>query len=423
MRRDPDMASTYDTWLALSGVSASSSRSKRSGTEPQEAPRTPKKKKPQSLSAPSHSPGNPFRSPQKPAKSYTQAPTFPLRSLEATNTLSALRAVENEADESDVSDVDEALPNPQPHASQPSPTPTKVVTDFTLYTPRTKARKRLRGEDVKTPPHSKMARSSSNPRQALLLAQSPRASQPDDSRRSFSRIFSGSQQALEADVLGPSPQKSNRQRGFKPLFHSDEPSLMAEEPFPSSPTQASVGADPTAEVPALHKVQPDPTSIQVDDEDQVQISVLPYMRYGSARDASRFHHDDDNDDGVLVLPTTDVADTAPVPEKDVLEGRDHLTQIETLSLQSPIRHGSRASYVHRTKSDQVAQALLTRDEASTTGQSESVVHRQGRSGLDVDEVDTEEWEDEVEHDDDWASEVSSADYGLGDGDMDDDDVL
>lgn len=407
MQRDPDMASTYDTWRALTSSSTSTPSStlsakpsKTSRRDEAPLPSTPRKKARCDSSYPRVSPGNPFRSPQKPSKQYTQTPLFPSRSIEMESTF-----------DSDVSD--EETPQ-QPHLQKtPVKKPANVPTTspIPLYTPRTKARKRLRGEDVRTPPQAKLQRAPSQARSLGLLAQSP--SRQND-KRTFSRIFSASQSHdNDEDVIGPSPSKNN-QREFRPLFVAHDPeseiqnieddAMMFEPPSPVR-TTSSLSTSP---LPSLdNRVE---TSIQVDDADKL-IKIKPYRRFRLAKE------DDWHDDMDVMLPSMK-QEVAPAPAQNDVQDAEHLSSLELRTLDHSISHGQRAMSEQRARTDQAVQGLFGNAGAATAS---SIVRRVGRAGLDTDEDVPSSLNDDI-HDEDWASEASSADYGWGDGGMDTDDI-
>lgn len=431
MQRDPDMASTYDTWRALTSSSGSSrshsSRREAAGSSRSEPPTTPKKHKAASA-VPAPSPGNPFRSPQKPTKHYAQKPQFPLASQEVP-TAAAATAPESE---SDVSDMDVEPAALQTTHVQRTPKKAMPTSPLPLYTPRTKARKRLRGEDVTTPPHGRLKRTASQTQHARLLAQSPHAS----SRRPMSRIFSGPHHDLDApeeESLGPSPRKSQTVGGFFPLFQSTATSKIPESTHTQAPPEAGVelvpssqadvsmdlGADDTvsaapvlpdrmAPLPAPHA--PHPTVVDVDGE--AHIHVLPYSRYGAP---SRADADDLED--ALALPHTEVH-RVEVPTEHLV-GADRLSHMESMTLHSPQKHAQRALQERRARNDEMVLGLIGYADPPAAS---SGIARIGRSGLDADEDEQVPINEDVP-DDDWASEASSADYGLGDGAMDETDVV
>ena len=98
---------------------------------------------------------------------------------------------------------------------------------------------------------------------------------------------------------------------------------------------------------------------------------------------------------------------------------DHLTDLETHSLLKSMLHGKRAVSEQRARSYQMVQHLFSDD---TSKPNSAIIQRQGRAGLDAEEDMAPPSENGGMHDDDWASESSSIDYGLGDGGMDSYDV-
>lgn len=428
MQRDPDMASTYDTWRALTRSSGSSrshaSRHEAAGPPRTDFPTTPKKSK--AAPVPVASPGNPFRSPQRPTKHYAQMPQFPLASHEVPDS-----APDSESDVSDM-DVEPAAAETTPVKRTPNGLPPPPPP---LYTPRTKARKRLRGEDVTPPSHGRLKRTVSQTQHARLLAQSP----PVSSRRPMSRIFSRSNHDLdepEDESYGPSPRKPQAQGGFLPLFHGDSssipgvtrsppteaPAVPATELVPATQIGSSLesgasqdspaASGPTDRmVPSVGTQQPAPTVVDVDGD--AKIHVLPYSRYES----SRLADPDDWGEDALALPRTEL-DRFEAPTEHVI-GADRLSHMESMTLTSPQKHAQRALQERRARKDEMVQDLVGHAEppAAALG-----IARTGRSGLDADE-DVPSHIENSDEDDDWASEASSADYGLGDGGMDETDVV
>lgn len=402
MQRDPDMSYTYDTWRELTRH-AGPSRSRRevSGPPQPEPPTTPKKGQ---KIKPMMSPGNPFRSPQKPTKQYAQTPQFPLASHEVP-----AAAPDSESDVSDM-EVETA-----PVQTTPKKAPASPLKALPLYTPRTKARKRLRGEDVTTPPHGRLKRNASQKQHVHLLAQSPRE---PTSRWSMSRLFRGPSDDLDGSAdesYGPSPRKSQDQRGFCPMFETPAvpmipPPIRATRVLvPSSQTSDAVDTEsgPAATtqrppVPLSHPTD-DTTVVDIGDDDhQTQIHVRPYRRFGS------FASSDPED--VLALPSTSMDHYEEPTEHFV--GAERLSEMESMILTSPQKHAQRALQERRARNDEVVLRLVGHANPPTSG-----IVRTGRAGLDVDEDASQAW------DDDWASETSSADYGLGDGGMDETDVV
>jgi len=402
MQRDPDMVSTYDTWRALSESTKASSKPQKVPREKDNhAPATPRKK--QKFHAPPVSPGNPFRSPQKPTKHYTKQGAFPSCNMEQDTTY-----------ESDVSEEDEPM---QPYVALTPKKPSPAVSGTSpmpLYTPRTKARKRLRGEDVRTPPQAKMQRIPSQSRTLPLLAQSP-SSMKTDERRSFSRILSGHHDHQD-DVIGPSPSKNAAHREFLPLF--SQPDTHAQEhdhdmlSDPASPAISASGThDPISPKPLSQLTE---TAVHINDDTSKCIKILPYRRFGSTKSQASLHPDELD----LNLPRVPSHEEEEMGHDETVWG-DHLTDLETHSLLKSMMHGKRAVSEQRARSDQLVQHLFSDD---TSKPNSAIIQRQGRAGLDAEEDMAPPSENGSTHDDDWASESSSIDYGLGDGDMDSYDV-
>ena len=303
-----------------------------------------------------------------------------------------------------------------PPAPEVQKTPSKPRTPqptFAAFTPRTKARKRLRGEDVRTPPGARMRRTDSQSRSALL-AQSPQAKR---------RIFSAPQASLDEsipqsqndadEILGPSPRKpASIDRNFRPLFRSSSsqdplprsPEKSPIQPTPSSqnsyatlsPTPATTQTSASTQVPPI---APGAQTLELDDEPGVRsVQVLPYQRYGSAR---RSVHDEWDEMDALDY-------TLPRHFEQASENSSPLP-MEELSLVSPARHTQRADTARRQRNDQLARAVFMEQRA------EEPVH--ARADLDPDDT------LRANSDDDWASEASEGEYGLGDGEMDDCDII
>lgn len=452
------MVSAYDAWRALSDLSAPSTSTKPLNlaekgnrmdhrnqhkhdrdsehvmVSPQcPAPSTPRKKQKYELK-PHLSPGNPFRSPQKAAKHYEQMQTFPLRSTETNATY-----------ESDVSEPEE---NEQPAPLEMSATSTPVKEASSLepislyFTPRTKARKRLRGEDALTPPNDKSFRAPSQNRTANALIQSPRTVQVFD-RRSFSRIFSASSEqdhvrelasVQDEDILGPSPVKADKQREFRPIFlpqatlpQSQE--AVLDEDMSSAPTSPTLDATQSRETePETYLSHPhcQEMALCVDDDADKSIKILPYRRFGSAKSPTQ--EPDDADLNFLFARHEESekrADAGLESSDEVVQFGDRLTDIESHTLTQAVLHGQRVTSKLRERSHRMVQDLFTPHASGSQSRISTVVQRQGRAGLDTEEdIPSEEGDSDNEetHDDDWVSETSSVDYGWGDGDMDADDV-
>ena len=452
------MVSAYDAWRALSDVSAPSTSTKPLSLAEKRnrmdhpnqnkhdrdsrhvmvslqspAPSTPRKKQKYELT-PHLSPGNPFRSPQKPTKHYEQMQTFPLCSTETNTTY-----------ESDVSEPEE---NEQPAPLETSATCTPVKEASSLeptslyFTPRTKARKRLRGEDALTPPNDKSFRGPSQNRTANALIQSPRAAQVFD-RRSFSRIFSASHEqdhgrelesVQDEDILGPSPVKADKQREFRPIFlpqatlpRSQE--TVLDEDMPSAPTSPTLDATHSLESePQAYSSHPhrQETALCVDNDAEKSIKILPYRRFGSAKSPDQ--EPDDADLNFLFAyheESENRADVGLESPDQVVQFGDRLTDIESHTLTQAVLHGQRVTSKLRERSHRMVQDLFTPHVSGSQSRISTVVQRQGRAGLDTEEdIASEEGDSDHKeiHDDDWVSEASSVDYGWGDGDMDADDV-
>lgn len=431
IQRHPDIASTYDTWRALTSVTGASSSRPSSQEKPQLM--TPKKKQHYQRTIPS-SPGNPFRSPQKRVKSYHQAPSFPLHSTE-----DAALQTSKDTNEQYESDVSEDMPCVQHTSTRsvhmpPSPMP--------QYTPRTKARKRLRGEEIKTPPKTQHGRS-----KARLLALSPgHASRVSvDDEQAKRHFFSHD---TDAEVFGPSPRKTASM--FRPIFHQkptgchspadasndadvegSDTDAAGSSLFPTSgdlacashPSQATrSGAIETAEAHRL-PLRDGPNSFTVGAPGSPRVSVMPYRRFEAA------HRRTPSDE--FMLPgeawendaDTAIMSTQPASQPIDAATSHPLSRMESLSLVSPMPHATRVASLQRTRSESLAQDLLSQDDVSAQPARRShMVPRIGRAGLDVVEDTAEPWDDPALHDDDWASEASSDEYGLGDGEMDAADV-
>lgn len=255
----------------------------------------------------------------------------------------------------------------------------------------------------------------------------------------MSRIFSRSNHDLdepEDESYGPSPRKPQAQGGFLPLFHGDSssipgvtrsppteaPAVPATELVPATQIGSSLesgasqdspaASGPTDRmVPSVGTQQPAPTVVDVDGD--AKIHVLPYSRYES----SRLADPDDWGEDALALPRTEL-DRFEAPTEHVI-GADRLSHMESMTLTSPQKHAQRALQERRARKDEMVQDLVGHAEppAAALG-----IARTGRSGLDADE-DVPSHIENSDEDDDWASEASSADYGLGDGGMDETDVV
>lgn len=491
IQRYPEVASTYDTWRAISKASGDAPRSRKRRDEASSAPAAPstpvkaRKTAPPSPMNPFRSPGrrppspgepagpgpsrNPFRSPQKPQPTYTS----PARARRAPP-----------PPDSDISDDDDA-PNMLVPASAASASPEAASAARATpapprhYTPRTKARKRLRGEDVRTPPSAKR-KDTSMSHASLLLAPSPRGSGVPGKRRIFSaphasleeRASSPDEQPLPAaadeDMIGPSPQRprprmdmpSGAPREFRPLFRTTSQNASGVGwPLPVSQSgdadaeEPQDELDPTQVDPAVEKAPPpgraspkvpasqpaEDLALDLEEPGELgaapgapRISVRPYRRYGSMRAQRSPEASDDAFDALVWSVSQGTDADGATHEADMSDGAEALPGLTGLSLHSPGRHMQRATERQRERADALVHGLLDEDGVSEEGglSTGAVPHRlfrrAGRSGLDV-----EEDESGTRHDDDdgalsddaWASEASSADYGLGDGEMDATDVL
>ena len=339
---------------------------------------------------------NPFRSPQKPTPSYTKSPSFPSK------------VVQEAPYDSDMSD-DEAAAPPMPQQRTPSKAQPQPI--FAAFTPRTKARKRLRGEDVRTPPRPGLQRTDSQIRSALL-ARSPQAKR---------RIFSAPEASLDSippaddEILGPSPRKPKpHERNFRPLFRTtsaQDTVLRTPEKSPAqppassqnshatlSPTPATSQTSATTQVPPI---APGAHMLELEDDDEARtVHVLPYQRYGSARRAA---HDEWDELDALEFPSARHTAGTATPSSPLT--MDHL------SLVSPAHHTQRADAARRQRNEELTHALFHEEV-----QIPSSIHARA-------DIDPDETLHAAGSDDDWASEASEGEYGLGDGEMDSDDIL
>lgn len=400
--QNPEIASTYDTWRALSAATTTARPPSKASTSASPAdasmrapPTTPQKRQ---KTIPMSTSDNPFRSPKKPTPSYVKSPSFPSKVVQETPY------------DSDMSDDEPAsLTVPQqrtPSKSQPPPV-------FAAFTPRTKARKRLRGEDVRTPPRPGLQRTESQVRSALL-AHSPQAKR---------RIFSAPQASLDSippaddEILGPSPRKpKTNERNFRPLFRTasaqDTHLLRTPEKSPAqpsvssqnshatlSPTPATSQTSATTQVPPI---APGAQTLELDDdEDEARtVHVLPYQRYGSAR---RTVHDEWDEMDALEFPSTRHSTGQAEPSSPLT--------MDNLSLVSPAHHTARADAARRQRNEELTHALFHEETHIP-----APIHARA-------DVDPDETLRATGSDDDWASEASEGEYGLGDGEMDSDDIL
>ncbi|PKI83953.1 hypothetical protein MVES1_002189 [Malassezia vespertilionis] len=405
MQRNPDMALTYDTWHALSQAKGAPKPPKK---EIKEARRTAMPAPPTTPTKPRktiqvQSPGNPFRSPSTPQRTYKKKNDFA-------------------ACDSDLSE-----PETSPKRAVPTPTkPKKTPPQIFAYTPRTKARKRLRGEDVRTPPHARLPRYDVQSRASLLLAQSPsKRAEEEEGPQAKRRIFSSRDTPLEIpnyDAFGPSPRKRTQAsaRGFRPFFRTastaDVPASpqmemdVCEEAAPSSQSipQTPFSPTQTSQTSATTQVPlPASSALALDVETNgASVMVLPYQRFGSVRTRRGQLEEHDALDALewaVRQAQNEEAqnEEAQEPVHEIV--LPDLDEIEYLSLVSPKRYGQRAEIARRQRAAQLVEEVVAEDTTSgiDCGASESDDH----------------------HDDDWASETSSVEYGLGDGEMDSADVL
>lgn len=491
IQRHPEVASTYDTWRAISKASGDAPRSRKRRAEASSAPAAPstpvkvRKPAPPSPANPFRSPGrrppapggpsgagpsrNPFRSPQKPQPTYSS----PAR---------ARRAPAPPAD-SDISDDDDGAPSMLVPGSAPVASPEAAPAARAApapprhYTPRTKARKRLRGEDVRTPPSAKRQGASMS-QASLLLAPSPRGSSAPAKRRIFSAPRASLEErasspedpsqsiSADEDMIGPSPQRPRPRidmlggatREFRPLFRTTSQDVSsvgwplpvaqsgdsdAEEP---QDDLGSAQADPAEEKatpsghasPQVPASQPAEEDLALDLEEPGElgtapprISVRPYRRYGSARAQRSPEASDEEFDALVWSVSQGTEADGAAPEADMSDGAEALPGLTGLSLHSPVRHMQRATERQRERADALVHGLLDEDDVpeenvpSTGVAPHRLFRRAGRSGLDVeeDESGAHHGDGSALSDDAWASEASSADYGLGDGEMDATDVL
>lgn len=393
--RDEEAAAAYDTWRALGGEKRESSSKTRPTpqevkpppqADPLRSPRKdPGKRRPPHIPT---SPSNPFRSPHRDSKRTAPRPLTspgnPFRSPKKEQT-----------HDSDMSSDDEpeqilqrgrlSAPVDEPEApSAPVAVTPRKRTHTIAYTPRTKARRLLRGDDVQTPPKG-------SPRHKSILLS------PKNVRSGLFRTNSGS-----VDEFGPSPRKrtdTQGQRGFLPLLRPPSVSSTQMDIEEAEVSDAGSPEERVRSPPAEQEEDPEPKFRPGPASDELEInghriSVLPYRPFGSVRD-SRACSDDDC-----------VPEPAYPPEPEPQE-----LHFDGLVLRSPVYQGARAAAQARARDDRVLHSLIEADDEPP-----EAFRRVGRAGLEVDE-------DEVRSDsEEWASEVSSADYGWGDGAMDEQDI-
>ena len=395
--RDEEAAAAYDTWRALGGEKRESSSKTR--PTPHEV-----KPSPQPVSDPFRSPrkdpgkgippniptnpSNPFRSPHRDSKRTAPRPsTSPGNPFRSPNKV--------QTHDSDMSSDDEpeqvlqrgrlsaSVDEPEVPSAPVAVTPRKR-THTVAYTPRTKARRLLRGDDVQTPP-----KGSPRPKSILLS--------PKNVRSGLFRTNSGN-----VDEFGPSPRKrtdTQGQRGFLPLLRAPSVNSTqmdieeAEVSDADSPVERAQSPAAEQEENPQPKFRPGPVSDELEINGH-RISVLPYRPFGSVRDTRA-----DSDDDYVPEP-----ESPPEPEPQELH-------FDGLVLRSPVYQGARAAAQARARDDRVLHSLIEADD-----EPQEAFRRVGRTGLEVDEDEVRSGSDE------WASEVSSADYGWGDGAMDEQDI-
>ncbi|WFC98468.1 hypothetical protein MYAM1_001196 [Malassezia yamatoensis] len=402
---NPEIASSYDTWRALNEMSGSSrasqSSTKRasSGSHSRkfETPSTPQKRKKKVAAA---SPENPFRSPHKQPANYSKVPEFP----------SCIK--QEPSYESDMSD-EEPLQTKRSDLKSPSKSPLRP--SVAAFTPRTKARKRLRGELIQTPP-SRRAQRLDNLSRQNLLTKSPQTKRA---------IFAATETALDdnpldvsdQEVFGPSPQKPLEQmRKFRPLFRAsganenrmiESPEKSPTGPFNSSQTtQATLQSTPeatqTSATSQVPPVAPGSQLLELDDEQDAvhSIHILPYRRYGNARQMT-YNSRDEMD--ALDFSLTHVAEASGVSNA--------ASQMQDLSLVSPGHPTSRAEALRRQRNEQIITAIFH----ETSQQPTQTIYARN--------FDPDDTLHAPHSDQDWASEPSEAEYGSGTGEIDADDIL
>ncbi|WFD31324.1 hypothetical protein MSPP1_002358 [Malassezia sp. CBS 17886] len=491
IRRHSEISSTYDTWRALADAlgdrKGSGARTRVrprlvSPPHPSESalqapgPATPIKAR-KTAPPPPPSPGNPFRSPRKAHPAYSQAPFFPSRSVPRASGVV----------DSDVEDADDLVP--ELSSAQKPQTPVKTLerrptlspagSSAPVFTPRTKARKRLRGEDVRTPPRPKPGgsahRAAASPQRhaAPPLKRNLDAPTPPRRTKQLFRTDSRETQCSGVDMLGPSPRKGvPQQREFRPLFRSASAGRGEEEDVQTSiPGADTPMGEPPAEqctdTTARTALAPLPLPLTDPDDEAPsgrRVVVLPYQRFGSARArmrdggaaAPRRGADDDAfaaqeeegasaDDrdpldalqwalqggadgragnspgGAEDAAWTEMTSADCVPHEEETHATrppTPLTTFSSLTLFSPARQAARTADLGRLQKAAVVDALLEAGSPAAPRTSQFV--RTGRAGLDTDESGAARGESDVS---DWASEASSVDYGWGDGEMDRADIL
>ena len=248
--KDPAIASTYEAWAAVSAetrtASSSSTSSKRdkqrhvapvqvqeqeqeqeqAQARPSDVFRTPTKPRPRENMG-TRTPSSQTRTPVKPTPGPGPSPTGSVVDVQMTPT-------RQEETYEDVSSPSRLRTLVAMHAKR-SPNLRKPSSLTQTYTPRTKARKRLRGEDVPpTPkPKSDAARRGSGAAFDAYLCGGER---PGKKRATLSAYGFGPKRKAppsddeEEEEQGGSPSKSARARAFQPLFVSPSAKRMALAP-------------------------------------------------------------------------------------------------------------------------------------------------------------------------------------------------
>ncbi|PWN40277.1 hypothetical protein IE81DRAFT_349372 [Ceraceosorus guamensis] len=561
MAKHPEIAGTYETWAAIKSASkAGPSKPKKEGSAPANDAvfKTPTKRvrygatggagtsasyTPTKLATPANPitpPRNPFATPTSQRIIGKEAVfSTPVRGTRAPSSASSARSVvlndvlttPSSGRGQYASNSPTALrtllsssrsPNTRAHLRQRQSTRIEEALRAT-FTPRTKARKRLRGEEVPvTPARSKRARG------AGQLVQNEQVEDAGGSK-SWARSLSSPVAPMHADNDGLFASSPKRAASFKALF---DPSPMARRrdssidtlarqpswsPRPSSatlltsPAEADEADESGAEsdvaqmtmdnaefaliereeaeaLEAAAKRANSPAEMLVidaeDEEAAVQIRLRQYQRRG-APSGNYDYNDADGDVSRLLARPEHSSDPSSYATDDA--------SFACLTLASPQTRGARqaararqarhfetlfaaghealdleaekaeiAAAAASSKPGQKStwghakgrEALEAKKSGPAKGKGASIrafpkaplpgqipkpvrkreFRRAGRSGMGEDEVcvrrrnDAQEEADDASYatrdeDDDWASEVSSVEYGLGDGEMDRMDVL
>ncbi|WFD42553.1 hypothetical protein MPSI1_001199 [Malassezia psittaci] len=362
-----------------------------------ETPSTPQKRKKKANAV---SPENPFRSPQKQPANYSKVPEFP----------SCIK--QQPSYESDISD-EEPLQSKGSELKSPTKSPLRPV--VAAFTPRTKARKRLRGELIQTPPGRRTQRLDNLARKNLL----------NKSPQTKRAVFAATETALDEnpldvsdqEVFGPSPQKPlDQMRKFRPLFRAssadenrmiESPQRSPTGPFDSSQTtQATLQSTPeatqtsaTSQVPSI---APGSQLLELDDEQDAarSIHILPYRRYGNARQMT---HNGRDEMDALDFSLIHVAEASGISNA--------ASRMQDLSLVSSGHPTSRVEAFRRQRNEQITNAIFH----ETNQQPIQTIYARN--------FDPDDTLHAPHSDEDWASETSEAEYGIGTGEMDADDIL